>query len=170
VTSLGVYDANANGLFAPHTVRLFTVASDADTVGVELGSVVVPAGTSATLDGVGSGSGFRYIDLAAPIFLPAGTRGSVVAYSLTGIANNSVADDTYGDGAGDPTGSVSWFGHNRYDFNAGTTGLPTYRGGDGNRHAAASFQYFNGALPEPTTASLAIVGLAGLFMRRRRAA
>jgi hypothetical protein len=166
VTHLGVYDSFANGLVTPHTVRLFSLS--ADNVGIELGSVVVPAGTAGTLDGVGSGHGFRYLELAAPIFLPAGTRGSVVAYNLFGVAGTN--DDPYGDGAGDPTGNVAWFGHNRYIFDTASTGLPPYQGGDGNRHAAASFQYFNGAMPEPTTASLALIGIGGLFMRRRRAA
>ena len=166
ITHLGVFDSFSNGLINSHAARLFVLS--ADNTGVEVGNVTVGAGTVGILDGVGANGGFRYAELAAPIFLAPGTRAAVVAYNLFGVAGTN--DDPYGDNAGDPTGNVTWFGHNRYDFDTNSTLLPTYRGSDGNRHAAASFLYFNGAIPEPTSATLGLLGLGSFLLRRRRLA
>lgn len=166
ITHLGVFDSFSDGLVNSHTVRLFVLT--ADNTGTDVGSVVVGSGTGAILDGVGANGGFRYAQLAQPIFLAPGTRGSVVAYNLFGVAGN--VDDTYGDNGGIPSGNVTWHGRNRYNFDTNSVALPTFAAGDTNRHAAGSFLYFNGAIPEPTTAALGLLSLAGLMIRRRRIA
>ncbi len=91
VLSLGVYDFGADGLKAAHDVILFSNQT-------ALASVTVPAGTTASLK-----NGFRYMTLASPLILSAGTY-SVVAYQMNGTANNS---DGYGD-----TGSPACNGFN----------------------------------------------------------
>jgi hypothetical protein len=81
VLSLGVYDYAGDGLKAAHDVILFSNET-------AIASVTVPAGTSASLK-----NGFRYMPLASPMILSAGTY-AVVAYQMNGTANNS---DGYGD-------------------------------------------------------------------------
>ena len=63
VTSLGLWDANANGLTDAHTVRLWTIS------GALVASVSVSSGTAAEL--VGS---FRYSTLSVPVTLYAGQQ------------------------------------------------------------------------------------------------
>ena len=164
ITSLGIFVVSGNGLNASHSVSLFVLTGD-DT-GSVAGSVVLPAGTGGVLDGAGgSANAFRFVALDTPIYLPAGTRGSVVAYSLYSGANFTT--DTFGDGAGLPTGNVAWFGHDRYNFDENTTGLPTYAGSDNNLHAAASFLYVDGSVPEPASLTLLLAASSALLLRRK---
>ena len=78
VTGLTVYDDLGNGLAESHEVGLW------DANGTLLASVTVPAGTLAPLDSSGV---FREVQLATPLFLPAGSNYAVGAFSMVGSAD-----------------------------------------------------------------------------------
>lgn len=132
VTDLGIWDSNADGLAAAHTVTLFSVdkfGAGAKATAVPGGSVIVPAGTKAELD-----AGFRYAALAAPLDLAPG-KYAVVAYGL------SMADlPGTGGGLPLPSTGVADADFDPYEFV--TSASPAFpNGGDGNPHANASFRY-----------------------------
>ena len=85
VFQLGAFNLGGAGLNAAHTVTLFNATTLA-----ALGSVTVPAGTSAPLI-----SGYRFASLSSPLYLPAGNY-LVCAYQMNG---NAPANDPYGDGS-----------------------------------------------------------------------
>ncbi|HVY30279.1 MAG TPA: SGNH/GDSL hydrolase family protein [Polyangiaceae bacterium] len=132
VRDLGIYDSNGDGLKAAHAVTLFSVdklGTGANATPVAGGSVTVPAGKAAALEG-----GFRYAALPAPVTLQPGNY-AIVAYGLS-------ADDLPGDGGGLPlpiTGVTD--GHfDPYEFvSAASPAYPS--GGDPNLHANASLRF-----------------------------
>lgn len=87
VHELGFFDADANGL--ARSYKLGIVKPD-HTI---LGSVIVPTGTGGRLDapfdpaGMLSGSGFRYVALAAPLTLTAGNVYAIAAYITAGTTD-----------------------------------------------------------------------------------
>lgn len=132
ITELGVWDAKADGLAAAHTVTLFSldrVGAGAKAVPVPGGSVVVPAGTTASLE-----DGFRFAALAQPLTLAPGHY-AVIAYGLD-------KDDPYGDGGNVPLSSTG-VADVKFDPQSDTAkpspAFPTI--GDANPHASASFRY-----------------------------
>lgn len=161
--SLGVWDSGGDGLLDSHTVTFFTINSgaggaNANVTPITGASVTVPAGTAAPLT-----SGFRFANLAAPIFLAPGNY-SVIAYGM-----NSTTD-RYGDNGGLPTGgNVSDIRFDPYQFTANTS--PAYpNAGDTGNHSSASFLYDLGnTTPEPGSLGLlGIFGAAALVSRSRR--
>lgn len=132
VRDLGMYDSNADGLKAAHTVTLFSVdklgmgAKGTPVVG---GSVTVPAGKVGAFEG-----GFRYAPLPAPVTLEPGNY-AVVAYGLS-------ADDLPGDGGGLPLPATG-IGDGQFDpYEFVSAASPAYpSGGDGNLHANASLRF-----------------------------
>ena len=84
VTALGLWDENLDGFGSSHVVGLW------DNSGNLLGSVAIPSGTVATLSGE-----FRYITLASPVTLSAGTTYVLGAtFSETDLDRYKVNDST----------------------------------------------------------------------------
>ena len=150
VLDLGIWDYQNNGLASAHAVTLFslnTLGSGATATAITGGSVTVPAGTSATLDG-----GFRFQPLAAPIHLAAGNY-AAVAYGMN-------SNDPYGDGGNNPSGvpDVANGGYDPYQFTANVS--PAFpSGGDGNNHSSVSFHFTSADLPPPPASGLKIMPL-----------
>jgi hypothetical protein len=142
VTALGFYDFEGNGLASPHQIGLW------DANGVLLGTVEVPAGTSAYLE-----HDFRWVDLPTPIVISSGT------YTVAGTdGDDAVATDytrvmaaeiTYIEGAWVDSGTLSY-----------PTGSQPVAGMGGN------FQYDN--VPEPSVSTLIVLGTFSAWAARRR--
>jgi hypothetical protein len=159
ITDLGVWDNDDDGLITGHAVTLFQInsgagAANADVTAITGGSVFVPSGTSATLV-----DGFRFTDLAAPLFLAPGDY-SVIAYGL-----NSSGLDPYGDNGGLPVGpNVTDINFDPFEFAPDSS--PAYpTGGAAVDFSSASFLY---TVPEPSTFALLGLGLLSAFTFRRR--
>ncbi len=140
VRDLGVWDAGANGLAEAHVVTLFALDKlglnpGAGATPVPDGSVTVPAGTGAPLEG-----GFRFAALPKAVDLPAG-KYAVIAYGM------SDTKDPYGEG-----GNVPYSGTGMSDggfspfqvVDAASPAFPT--GGDQKPHASTSLRFTS---PEP---------------------
>ena len=93
ISHLGVYDYAGNGLKAAHTVTLFASAGGT-YMPISGGTVTVPAGTNAPLT-----SGYRFVQLPAPVSLPPATY-AVIAYQMNGGTNS----DPYSDASGSNNG------------------------------------------------------------------
>jgi lysophospholipase L1-like esterase len=138
VRDLGIWDNGADGLAASHVVTLFALdaaGAGATATPVTGGSVTVPPGTTAELEG-----GFRFAPLATPLTLTAGDY-AVVAYGLN-------ADDLPGDGGGLPlplTG-IQHANFDPYEF-VGAESPVFPSGGDQNAHANASLRFESGLKP-----------------------
>lgn len=129
---LGVFDYQADGLKASHTVTLFSRAGGTATA-VTGGSVTVPAGTVAPL-----GNGFRFEALAEPITLPAGDY-SIIAYGMNG-GNSSDGYAEQNASGFNSNDSLTDSGYSPYEFV--TTGSPAFpSGGASVNFACASFDY-----------------------------
>jgi hypothetical protein len=162
IYDLGAYNLLGNGLVAPHTVALFSIASGAGTTNASAsaitgGSVVVPAGSAAIRE-----DNFAFAPLATPIYLAPGNY-SVITYGMN-------SSDPYGDGGGLPSGpNVSPISLDPFEFTL--AGSPAYpNNGDPNDHSSASFLYDPGntVTPEPTTFAFLGAGLVALFALDRR--
>lgn len=132
IAELGVWDANADGLASAHAVTLFSldrVGANAGAVPVPGGTVVVPSGTTATLE-----DGFRFAALAEPVALAPGHY-AVVAYGLD-------KNDPYGDGGNVPLSSTGVADVTFDPQSASPKPSPAFpTSGDSNPHASASFRY-----------------------------
>jgi hypothetical protein len=163
ITSLGVFDSNQDGLAFAIPIRIW----DRNTQ-LPVASLIIPAGTSATLIG-----GSRFVNLVTPLTLNAGFQGSIVEDPNTtdGIFNTF--------GGANPTvlntggGLISFVGVGR----VGDSGPGTYParldGGPNDRYDAGTFQFTAAGAavtPEPGAiallAGLGIVG-SGIVKRRR---
>jgi hypothetical protein len=159
ILDLGVWDNNSDGLLTGHSVTLFQINSGAGTATTNVtaitgGSVFVPNGTTGTLV-----DGFRFTDLAAPLFLAPGDY-SVIAYGL-----NSSGLDPYGDNGGLPVGpNVTDISFDPFEFT--TDNSPAYpTGGAVADFSSASFLY---TVPEPSTFALLGLGLLSALALCRR--
>lgn len=165
VTELGWFDWQNNGLAASHQIGIWNTAGQ-----TLLGSVTVPSGTDASLDG-----GFRYQALGSSIFLVAGQTYRIAGFDPGAGGDAHVWDVAH---SGFPSYEVSGF---TVDANINLTG------GDALGGAAGGFGYPLGPIgderavlmgpnfvfavvPEPATSALLAAGLAVLIvgMRRRR--
>ncbi len=151
VTHLGFWDANGDGLANAHEVGIWSSSS------ILLGSITIPSGTAAGLDGA---DGFRFVPLAVPLSLRAGT------YRIGGLVAYEDAD------------SIA-----RLVGPAGAAGFTTYVGSRLNRASVLSDPtevslneqgmfgpnfIFESAVPEPATLTLWVLGLGLLSISRRR--
>lgn len=131
VVDLGVWDAKADGLAAPHTVMLFSLdrtGAGAQATPIPGGSVVVPAGTSAPLE-----DGHRFAPLPEPLSLVPGHY-AVVTFGLD-------ENDPYGDGGNIPLSSTGITDATFDPQNLAKPGTQFPTGGDSKPHACASFRY-----------------------------
>jgi hypothetical protein len=143
VTSLGVYDYQADGLSGSHDVGLWTSS------GALLASTTVPAGTGAILD-----SSFRFT--------------SITAVPLTAGETYYVgATKTYADGdiwLPDPLSlvaapEITYVGR-QYEFYSGTLVFPGLSGSSATGYFGGNFQF--SSVPEPSTIVLAALGVVSL--------
>lgn len=127
VTDIGVYDADADGLNAAINVAIFDRATQAVVAGTQ---TMIPAG-GGTLVG-----GSRFVPLAAPVVLPSGFRGTVVAWGYGAAEQN-------GNGAPLPafngTGGVLLSLGNRYSVDPGA--FPATLDGAPAKYSAGTFMY-----------------------------
>lgn len=151
VTHLGIWDGASDGLDAAHLVGIW------DAAGLLLGSTTVQAGTTSTIFGAPAGGGsFRY-ERAPWIALQAGAT-----YTIGALYDS---DDIFEFNAAhvDTSPEIA-FGEERYGDEGAGFVFPTdtfERWG----LFGPNFQFV--ALPEPSTAMLAMGGLAGLLAGAR---
>jgi hypothetical protein len=152
ISSLGVFDSNADGLGRQLTAYIY----DRDTQ-TSVASLIFAVGNTGTLVG-----GERFLALSTPLVLAAGFHGSVVvegygAGELNGNGNPPFNYATLDDGGG----LINFVGTSRY---GGTPGLfPTFLDvGPSNRYGAGTFVFDPADLitPEPSTVVLLAGGLA----------
>jgi lysophospholipase L1-like esterase len=149
VFNLGVFDYQANGLNAAHTVTLLS-RIDGASEPVSGGSVTVPAGTEAIL-----GSGFRFAALDEPIILPAGDY-TIVAYGMNGgDSSDGYAEENASGFNG--CDSLNNSGYSPFEFTSNES--PAFpSSGAGVNFACASFDYVAlSTNSEPTEAYTASV-------------
>ncbi len=144
VTSVGVFDDGSNGLSLPLQARIYNRVSGLEIPGTFMAFATGPTGT---LTG-----GSRFLNLAAPIILPAGFQGTIVAEGYGAAERNgnqgvsAVAGLTTDTGGG----AISFVGGGRNGaFNAFPGGVD---GGPANRYAAGTFN-FNVLPPLPALGS-----------------
>ena len=158
VTALGIWDgandgsgSGADGLLVAHDVGLWSSG------GTLIGSVTVPSGTAAFLDGE-----FRYVSLLAPVQLTTGQIYSLGAYFPAGTPepwrnNDASAAPTLNShldaGAGDPSG---------YNVGGALANLSVID--FGTPYVGPNLQFE--VVPEST--SVILLGLGGLLLWRRR--
>lgn len=132
IFSLGVFDYQANGLNASHTVTLFSRVGGNATA-VDGGSITVPAGTEAPL-----GNGFRFATLPEPVTLPAGDY-SIIAYGMNGGSSSDGYAEQNASGFNSDD-SLADSGYSPYEFV--TSGSPAFpSGGASVNFACATFTY-----------------------------
>ncbi len=138
VTHLGVFDSNQDGLANPLNAYIF----DRDNPGAPVAAITFPAGATGILT-----NGSRFLPLGAPVTLPAGFRGSIVAdgYSPSELnGNNGIIPITSTSNSG---GLMRFTGGGRYGLNAGI--YPANPdGGPAVRYLAGTFQFMP-ASPNP---------------------
>jgi lysophospholipase L1-like esterase len=150
IQDLGFWDYQNNGLASAHTVTLFSLnklGTGATATPISGGSVIVPAGISATLD-----NGFRFKPFANPLHLAPGNY-AAVAYGMN-------SNDPYGDGGNIPAGvpGVIHGGFDSFQFTTNVSpAFPT--GGDGNNHSCVSFHFASNDLPPKPASGLKIMPL-----------
>jgi hypothetical protein len=154
VTSLGVFDRFSNGLFTSHTVALWPVAG-----GEPLRSIVVPAGTAASLV-----DRFRYMPIDE-LLLPAGQE-YVVAAADIGDSRDAYAYQAQQFAT--PPG-ITWLAPREIYTPDRMLHFPTLEQDFATLGFAgfgANFRFV--PVPEPTSMALAAVVLAGHALAGRR--
>jgi hypothetical protein len=130
ITRLGVFDSGSDGLFLPISARLY----NRDNLQVVASLLFEPGDDGELIDGS------RFKNLAAPVALPAGFRGTIVAsgYGAEEQNGNAGAADlglTTFDGA-----CLRFVGTSSYGLDgAGYSDTPD--GGPANRYAAGTFAF-----------------------------
>ena len=133
VTSVGVFDDGSNGLSLPLQARIYDRVTGLQVPGT---FTTFAAGPTGTLIG-----GSRFLNLGAPVTLPAGFQGTIVGEGYGAAERNGnqgvgaivgLTTDTGG-------GAISFVGGGR---NAGFNAFPTnVDGGPANRYAAGTFNF-----------------------------
>ena len=147
LTSLGIFDSGSDGLSAALSVRLY----DRTNTATPVTTLTFTPGDPGTLVG-----GSRFKDLATPLMLPAGFRGSIVAsgFNATDLNGNAISPlpwTTWG-----ANGAISFVGGGRYGTDPNTFPA-TGDGGPANRYAAGTFNYIAGTYAGLNPAGLTTV-------------
>jgi opacity protein-like surface antigen len=146
VTGLSFFDLNSNGLNESHDVGLWSPS------GSLLASATVPSGTAAPLDSSGK---FRFVLLSTPVTLAVGSSYRTGGLFLVDSADSQFVNQTgLTNAPGVSYVSGAFINNTSATLTRPTNSFPSGIGG-------GSF-----VVPEP--ASLSMLCLAGLLMRRRR--
>ncbi len=140
ITHLGVFDDGSNGLARQITARVY----NRDSTGTPLATLVFAAGQTGTLI-----NGSRFLPLTAPLELPAGFRGTIVAEGYGVGEPNGNAGTGFGP-LGSGGGALRFVGVSRFG-NAGV--FPTSLDNLVNKYAAGTFVYERMANPLSGTVS-----------------
>jgi hypothetical protein len=151
VVSLGVYDADGDGLAGSHDVGLW------DSSGTLLASTTVPSGTGGSLN-----AGFRFSSIA-PVVLSSGSTYYVGATAL-GEGDLWLEDPL----SLTPAPEIT-YDSRRYTSSSGSLVFPDAAGSGSTGYFGANFEFDSAAVPEPATFGILGVGLAALAVLRRRA-
>ena len=152
----------------------FTILDGAVVEGLTMTSGTVNISGTVTLTDVTFGS-----IVAAANFLMSGDAGSALTINITNGSTINADDVTIGDGAAitlvldetDTTGSVTIIGSNEEAIATLMDSLKdkiNVVDASGNTVEGASYDINTQVVPEPTTATLSLLALCGLAMRRRR--
>ncbi len=148
VTRLGAFDSGADGLYMPITVAIYDrQTGEAVTPLIEF--AIDDPGTVEREDGELI-EGSRFITLPAPLELPAGFQGSIVAYGYGLDEPNGNAGAGFQEWTTFSGGSLVFVGGGRWDNNHGV--LPTtIDAGPANRYAAGTFAFEPAGTTPPAT-------------------
>lgn len=152
VTSLGVYDANRNGLLNQGQVGLWNAS------GTLLATAFVPAGTSAELDGY-----FRYTSIAGVNLV------SGVDYIIGSYLNDAASSFRTNQGGVATIDSNVLLKSDRYSSNGGLV-FPTTSAGTTGAWLGANFRASVAQVPEPASLAMLGLGALGLAAGRRKPA
>lgn len=144
VTELGIWDQGQDGFSNQHIVGLW------DTDGDLLTSLIIPAGTSATLDGQ-----FRYESLTSPVLLSADSDFIIGASYVSGDADRFLVARTF-ENANPILNSAVAPGGERFGANPSTVTFPSYSGGAPNLGDFGPNMVFD-VVPEPSVFCLSAV-------------
>lgn len=168
VNWLGYYDANGDGLANSHVVSLW----DNNTQSI-IASATVPAGTAAPLI-----NGYRWVQLPSTITLNYGSY-YVIGAQTDGVDlwGDFISNNAPDDGS---NGQITWNSQyvqlgsgweftraGRYDSGPNYPAEPPNQAGTDGIYPVANLGY-NLIVPEPTTASLLVLGFGALFISVRR--
>lgn len=164
VNWLGYYDKDGNGLANSHEISLWYTGGNGGSTATEVAHATVPAGTAAPLV-----NGYRWVQLPSTVGLWYGSWYTIAAQT-DGV-------DTWGDVITGDSGQIAWnsqyVGDNggwsragRYDWPWTWPNPPGNQVGNDAIYPAANMA-FNLVVPEPSSLSLAGLGIALLFGLRR---
>ena len=159
ITALGIFDSAQNGI--QNNIDCFIF--NRDTQQVVASRFFGPANM-----GLGDGT-TNFLDLSAPVILPAGFKGSIVAQGygiLEQNGNSYVSSSSYPTLMNDGGGLISFTGVSRHG-NWGA--FPTNLDLNVAQYGAGNFKYSAiEAVPEPATWAIMTVGAAAMLRRRKR--
>ncbi len=133
ITSVGVFDSSSNGLGLPLQARIYDRVTQLQVPGTFM---AFPAGLTGTLTG-----GSRFLNLVAPVTLPAGFQGTIVGegYGAAELNGNQGFGAIPGMTTNSGSGAISFVGGGSNGaFNAFPGGGD---GGPANRYAAGTFNF-----------------------------
>jgi hypothetical protein len=157
ITSLGIFDSGQNGIQNNIDCLIYNRITQ---------QVVASKSFGPSNQGLGDGT-TNFLDFNTPILLTAGFKGSIVAQGygvLEHNGNSFLATSTYPTTLNDGGGLITFNGKSR---NGNFGAFPTTVDLNVAQYGAGNFKY-SALTPVPEPASLGIVGLGLLALRRKK--